>query len=118
METMRRNTSRLLYTSISLVSTRLLRDRIYPAYRLNLVHAWNLFGNAAMSPNDDEISEENGVIYFGIMNFVRAFDDAVTDFLDRLKNDKQLQQAVLSRYAEVMAWEKKGATAKTASAQK
>jgi hypothetical protein len=39
-------------------------SRIYPDYRLNLVHAWNLFGEAALLPGNQPIQEQNGAVYF------------------------------------------------------
>jgi hypothetical protein len=77
--------------------------RIYPGYRHSLVHAWNLFGNAALLPGSEPIHEENGMIVFGILHFVHAFDVAVEDFLAKLETDTRLQARVLNRYGEVTA---------------
>lgn len=49
-------------------------SRIYPGYRHNLVHAWNLFGSAALLPGNEPISEQAGQVSFGILNFVDAFE--------------------------------------------
>ena len=77
-------------------------SRIYGGYRNNLVHAWNLFGNAALLPgNDDPSLDRNGVLQFGILNFALAFEEAVHDFLARLKTDATLQERALRRYRVV-----------------
>jgi voltage-gated potassium channel len=76
-------------------------NRIYPDYRLNLVHAWNLFGDAALSPGNEPIQEQDGRLSFGILNFVAAFRVALHDFLAKLETDGQLQAPALARYREV-----------------
>jgi hypothetical protein len=74
-------------------------SRIYRGYRNHLVHAWNLFGNAALLPgNDDPSLDRNGVLQFGILNFALAFEKAVHDFLAKLKTDVTLQERALYRY--------------------
>jgi hypothetical protein len=76
-------------------------NRIYPGYRHNLVHAWNLFGDSALLPGNDPVRDENGTVVFGILNFVDAFDSAVSDFLRKLETDTNLQKRALQRYREV-----------------
>jgi hypothetical protein len=73
-------------------------SRIYPDYRHNFVHAWNLFGSAALLPGREPISEQNGRVSFGLLNFVDAFDEGVEDFLSKMKTDDELQQRALYRY--------------------
>jgi hypothetical protein len=75
--------------------------RIYPAYRLPLVHSWNLFGDGSLVPGNDVVTRENGVIRVGILNFVDAFEKAVADFLIKLATNKKLQQVALRRYRSV-----------------
>jgi len=74
---------------------------IYPEYRLNLVHAWNLFGKASLLPGDQPVSGENGQVSFGIVTLARAFNTGVDDFLARLETDSHLQERALHRYREV-----------------
>lgn len=76
-------------------------SRIYPEYRLSLVHAWNLFGEAALLPGNEPIEEKDGAIQLGILNFVDAFEVAVADFLSKLETDRKLQARALFRYREV-----------------
>ena len=85
------------------IEYRQFAGRIYPGYRHNLVHAWNLFGNAALLPGNDPIREENGTIVFGILHFVNAFETAVEDFLEKLGSHAALQARALTRYREVTA---------------
>jgi hypothetical protein len=76
--------------------------RIYPEYRVTLIHLWNLFGDASMTPGNDPIVENaDGTINVGIMNFVQAFEQAVEDFLDKLKTEPHLQERALFRYREL-----------------
>lgn len=76
-------------------------NRIYPEYRLSLVHAWNLFGEAALLPGNEPIRERGGKLELGILNFVVALETAVADFLTKLSTDKTLQARALHRYKEV-----------------
>jgi len=76
-------------------------NRIYPEYRLSLVHAWNLFGEAALLPGNEPIEQQDGVLQFGILNFVDAFEKGVADFLRKLETDRKLQARALCRYEEV-----------------
>jgi len=76
-------------------------NRIYPEYRLNLVHAWNLFGEAALLPGSEPIKEIAGVLHLGILNFVESFEKAVAHFLDELESNRELQARALHRYKEV-----------------
>lgn len=76
-------------------------SRIYPDYRHNLVHAWNLFGNAALLPGNEPISEHAGQVAFGLLNFVDALEQSVNDFLVQLQSDGVLQQRALHRYREL-----------------
>jgi len=76
-------------------------SKIYPGYRHNLVHAWNLFGTAALLPGNETISGQGGGVSFGILNFVDAFEKGVSDLLIQLKTDKTLQERALYRYREV-----------------
>ena len=77
-------------------------SRIYPDYRHNLVHAWNLFGTAALLPGNEAISVQNGSVSFGLLNFVDAFESGVEDFLSKLKTEPELQNRALYRYRELM----------------
>jgi hypothetical protein len=78
-------------------------DRIYPDYRLSLVHAWNLFGDAAMSPGNEPIEAREGEVRFGVLNFIAAFEESVRDFLHKLETNPNLQIRALERYREVTA---------------
>ena len=78
-----------------------LRQPNLPDYRHNLVHAWNLFGNAALLPGNEPISEQAGQLSFGILNFVDSFEHAVNDFLVQLESDRALQERALYRYREL-----------------
>lgn len=75
--------------------------RIYPDYRLPLVHSWNLFGTGALLPGNDPITRRNGQILVGILNFVEGFETAVADFLTKLEKNRKMQQVALRRYRYV-----------------
>lgn len=72
--------------------------RIYPDYRIDLVHSWNLFGNVALLPGHESMQEQNGGLCFGILNFADAFEYGVCDFLKKLTTDAGLQRQALFRY--------------------
>lgn len=76
--------------------------RIYPEYRLSLVHAWNLFDSVALMPGNEPISDLGGQLQFGLLNFKAAFEQAVADFLNKLSNDHGLQERALFRYREIV----------------
>jgi hypothetical protein len=75
--------------------------RIYPDYRNSLVHAWNLFGEAALLPGNESIQMSNGTLEFGLLNFVEAFEFGVDDFLTSLETDGKLQSRSLYRYRQL-----------------
>jgi len=77
-------------------------DRIYPEYRISLVHEWNLFGDAALLPGNEPIQERNGQIEFGLLNFRDAFESATNAFIDSLAVSDVLQRRALNRYREVI----------------
>ena len=75
--------------------------RIYPEYRVSLVHTWNLFGDVALLPGHEQVIDIGGQLEFGILNFADAFEAAVNDFLSKLATDTTLQNRALHRYRVV-----------------
>jgi hypothetical protein len=80
---------------------KLYASRIYPEYRISLVHSWNLFGDVALLPGAQTVRETGAGLEFGILNFADAFERAVEDFLSALESDDKLQARALQRYREV-----------------
>jgi len=66
-------------------------------YRHALVHSWNLFA-VAITPGDEGVSRDRGVISFGLLNFFEALKQATENFLERLARDKKLQTKARKRY--------------------
>jgi hypothetical protein len=75
-------------------------DGIYNAYRVSLVHKWNLFA-ATLYPDDMPIRDENGTVAFGLLTFFDALVSATEDYLNRLTTDAALQQNTLNRYSDL-----------------
>jgi len=69
-------------------------------YRHIMLHRWNLF-RAALLPGNDPITEQNGVLCFGLLNFRDALRAAVEDFLQRLRSDTTLQANALRAYSRL-----------------
>ena len=74
--------------------------KIYKLYRNQITHSWNLF-EAGMLPGDKPITEQNGTIVFGLINFFNALEESVVSFLTELKVNNSLQNSVLLRYREL-----------------
>jgi hypothetical protein len=74
--------------------------RIYKLYRNSITHSWNLF-EAGMSPGDNEIQEDRGVVVFGLLNFFKSMEISVEKFIQELEIDPALQQSALYRYTEL-----------------
>jgi len=66
-------------------------------YRHALVHSWNLF-KVAITPGNERISADKGVISFGVENFFGALKHATEDFLEQLASDANLQKNARVRY--------------------
>jgi hypothetical protein len=66
-------------------------------YRHALVHSWNLF-EVAITPGSECISEDRGVISFGLLNFFDALKQATEDFLEQLAGEAGLQGKARERY--------------------
>jgi len=75
-------------------------DDIYKMYRNSLVHSWNLF-EATMLPANEGIQKTNNTLSFGLLNFFRALQAGVEDFLKKLEIDAHLQTNVLNRYKKL-----------------
>lgn len=73
---------------------------IYKLYRNSSVHSWNLFG-AGILPGNEQMTEDSGVLTFGLINFFDALKQAVGNFLSDLPKDRTLQRNCLRRYAEL-----------------
>ncbi len=69
-------------------------------YRHALVHSWNLF-QVAITPGNEGITADKGVISFGLLNFFSALQEATEDFLTRLSGTKELQRKARNRYSKL-----------------
>jgi hypothetical protein len=74
--------------------------RIYKSYRNSITHSWNLF-DAGMMPGDEQISEDSGIIVFGLKNFFNALEISVENFLRKLSENEAHQETALWRYREL-----------------
>ena len=72
-------------------------DSFYTLYRNSLVHRWNLF-EATLYPGDEPVKDVGGTLTFGLLNFKKALEHSVADFLKKLEADIQLQNNTLNRY--------------------
>jgi hypothetical protein len=59
---------------------------LYSLYRNSMVHSWNLF-EVAIVPGSQPITKASGSLLFGLLHFFDALEQAVNDFLVRLKTD-------------------------------
>ncbi|HEV3040558.1 MAG TPA: hypothetical protein VHA33_22535 [Candidatus Angelobacter sp.] len=75
-------------------------DRFYTLYRNSLVHSWNLF-EATLYPGDEPVKDVAGTLTFGLLNFKKALEHAVADFLKKLDANVQLQNNTLNRYGNL-----------------
>lgn len=75
-------------------------EELYKSYRNAMVHSWNLF-EVGISPNEEELKNENGDLSFGLNNFQSALKTSLENFLERLKTDGQLQKNTIGRYKEL-----------------
>ncbi len=75
-------------------------SKIYKLYRNSITHSWNLFA-ATMHPGNHPIQELNGTVVLGLLNFFESLKTAVTNFVDKLPTDPDLQLAALKRYGEL-----------------
>jgi len=72
-------------------------DAVLNLYRHALIHSWNLF-EAALTPGNEPISEDGGVISYGLLNFFDALKHGTEDFLEQVVGDAKLQGAARDRY--------------------
>jgi hypothetical protein len=72
-------------------------ESVLQAYRHAAVHSWNLF-EVAITPGNESISGDGGVISFGILNFFEALKHATENFLEQLALDANLQTKSRDRY--------------------
>jgi hypothetical protein len=70
---------------------------LYKVYRNSLVHSWNLF-EVAMTPDHDRIQKAGNTIQLGLLNFHEALETSVKNFIERLKNDTDIQKQAYARY--------------------
>lgn len=73
---------------------------IYDLYRNSIVHSWNLF-QAGMLPGNDPITNTNGGLSFGLLNFFEALQSSVENFLSKLPLDQNLQVSSMDRYKKL-----------------
>lgn len=72
-------------------------DKFYKEFRNDLVHQWNLF-LAGIQPGEETISDEGGILRFGLQNFLDAFTLATDAYLNALSSSPCLQYNCLDRY--------------------
>jgi hypothetical protein len=73
---------------------------IYTLHRNSMVHSWNLF-EAGILPGDDQITKVGNSLSFGLLNFFKALEISVQNFLTTLLTNPTLQEASLARYKEL-----------------
>jgi hypothetical protein len=74
-------------------------DALLKLYRHAMVHGWNLFG-AAILPGQDPVTQKDGVVCFGLLNFRGALSAGLESYLRQLAIDTSLQATTLGRYRE------------------
>jgi hypothetical protein len=72
-------------------------DRVLKLYRHALVHSWNLF-EVAITPGNEAISNDGGIVSFGLLSFFEALKQATEDFLERVAREATLQANARKRY--------------------
>lgn len=72
-------------------------NAVLKLYRHASVHSWNLF-EVAITPDDEGISADRGVISFGLLNFFNALKHATENFLEQLAREAKLQTNARKRY--------------------
>ena len=80
----------------------LFAEQLYTLYRSTMVHSWNLFG-VGILPGDENISNDGGVLFFGLLNFNAALKTAFGQYKDALAADAEVQKASLARYRQLKA---------------
>jgi hypothetical protein len=69
-------------------------------YRHSMVHSWNLFA-AAILPGFDPVTNDGGVLSFGLLNLRDALSKGMEDYLAKLATNKTLQTTTLTRYRQL-----------------
>lgn len=72
-------------------------NAVLKLYRHALVHSWNLF-EVAITPGNEGISADGGVISFGLLNLFDALKHATENFLEQLAREAKLQTKARTRY--------------------
>jgi hypothetical protein len=72
-------------------------EAVLKLYRHASIHSWNLF-EVAITPGNEGISADRGVISFGLENFFAALKHATEDFLERLTREADLEAMARARY--------------------
>lgn len=70
---------------------------ILKLYRHAAIHSWNLF-EVAVTPGNEDVSANGGVISFGLLSFFDALKHATEDFLEHLSGEATLQTNARARY--------------------
>jgi hypothetical protein len=72
-------------------------NAVLKLYRHALVHSWNLF-EVAITPGNEPISRNKGVISFGLLNFFDALKTATENFLRQVSRQAKLESKARARY--------------------
>lgn len=74
--------------------------QLYKLYRCELIHSWNLF-DVAIYPGNEKISEDNGTIQFGVLNYFSALKKSVNLLLKKMKSDPEILERCKKRYQDL-----------------
>ena len=75
-------------------------DRIYKAFRVSLVHNWNLF-EASIYADDSTIRIEGGTLAFGLHNFFDALVAGTEDYLNSLPSGGDILTNTRNQYQKL-----------------
>ncbi len=75
-------------------------DDLYGAYRCSTVHSWHLF-QVVILPGSESITNRDGIVSFGLLDFFEALKEAINDFFEKLRTDTALQNNVVKRYTDL-----------------
>jgi len=73
---------------------------IYKKYRNCIVHSWNVF-EVGMLPGDEPIEMQGESLIFGLINFYKALQESVENFIESAKTNEEIQKSCLERYTRL-----------------
>ena len=75
-------------------------ELIYKKYRNSTVHSWNVF-EVGMLPGDEPIEMQGESLIFGLINFYKALQESVENFIETAKTNEEIQKSCLERYTRL-----------------